>query len=342
MKLGVIFGSSSSEHEVSIVSGYNVVNNLDKKKYDVTKIYLDKNNNWFVCEDLKVEKFGMLPTRIKPIMNVFEFLKSFDCIFPVMHGKLGEDGSIQGLLEVLKVPFVGCNILASSLCMDKIYTKAILKNGASVSEDLTIIKSGKDLYYYNNLVPIKKVNYKEINKLIIEKLDYPVFVKPSRAGSSVGVSKVKASKDLKIALEEALKNDTKVLIEKCIVGRELECAVLCGKALSVGEVLSADEFYDYDSKYQNASSKTEVPANISKDIEKEIKKVAEYAFKALDCKGLARVDFFLENETNKLIINEINTMPGFTDISMYPMLAKASGVSYKKLLDILIKDALKK
>lgn len=342
MKLGVIFGSSSSEHEVSIVSGYNVVNNLDKKKYDVTKIYLDKNNNWFVCEDLKVEKFGMLPTRIKPIKNVFEFLKSFDCIFPVMHGKLGEDGSIQGLLEVLKVPFVGCNILASSLCMDKIYTKAILKNGASVCEDLTIIKSGKDLYYYNNLVPIKKVKYKEINKLIIEKLDYPVFVKPSRAGSSVGVSKVKASKDLKIALEEALKNDTKVLIEKCIVGRELECAVLCGKALSVGEVLSADEFYDYDSKYQNASSKTEVPANISKDIEKEIKKVAEYAFKALDCKGLARVDFFLENETNKLIVNEINTMPGFTDISMYPMLAKASGVSYKKLLDILIKDALKK
>lgn len=342
MKLGVIFGSSSSEHEVSIESGYNVINNLDKKKYDVTKIYLDKNNNWFVCEDLNIERFGNLPTKIKPIKNVFEFLKSFDCIFPVMHGKLGEDGSIQGLLEVLNVPYVGCNILSSSLCMDKIYTKAILKNGANVSSDLTIIKDGKDIYYYDNLVPIKKVSYKEINKLIVEKLDYPVFIKPSRAGSSVGVSKVKTSKELKPSLEEALKHDNKVLIEKCIVGKELECAVLCGKALSIGEVLSADEFYDYDAKYQNASSKTEVPANISKMHEKEIKGAAEYAFKALDCKGLARVDFFLEDKTNKLFINEINTMPGFTDISMYPMLAKDAGISYKKLLDILIKDAMKK
>ncbi len=339
MKIGVIFGSSSSEHEVSVVSAYNVISNLDKKKYDVTAIYLDKGNNWYVCCDMKIDEFKDLPKILKPVKNVFEFLKEFDCIFPVMHGKLGEDGSIQGLLEVLDIPYVGCNILASSLCMDKIYTKTILRGGLNVSKDIILIKENKDIYYYDNLVSRGKVNYKKIDKLIIDFLDYPVFIKPSRSGSSVGVSKVQNFKDLKKALEEAFNCDKKVLIEKCIKGREIECAVLCGKALSVGEILSADEFYDYDSKYQNEDSKTEIPANISKDIERKIKLEAQYAFNALDCKGLARVDFFLEDETNNLIINEVNTMPGFTNISMYPMLAKEYGISYKKLLDILIKDA---
>ena len=225
--------------------------------------------------------------------------------------------------------------------MDKIYTKAILKNIAYVSPDITIIKGNKDLYYYNDLKLVKKVNIKDIDKLIDEKLQYPVFIKPSRFGSSVGVTKVKTGKSLKKALFEALKYDSEVLIEKEIKGRELECAVLCGNSLEVGEVLSAEEFYDYDAKYQNEESKTVIPANIHKEIKKNIKDIAELAFRATNCKGLARVDFFLENETNKIIINEINTMPGFTDISMYPKLAEAAGISYKKLLDILIKDALK-
>lgn len=341
MKLGVIFGSSSTEHEVSVVSGYNVINNLDKKKYEVIPIYLDKNNNWYTCENFQIEKFGELPKKTKPVKNVFEFLKKLDCVFPVMHGKMGEDGSIQGFLEVLGIPYVGCNILASSVCMNKIYTKAILKKVSDVSPDITIIKENKDLYYYDDLKLVKKVNIKDIDKLINEKLNYPVFIKPSRFGSSVGVTKVKNGKSLKKALFEALKYDSEVLIEKEIKGRELECAVLCGKSLEVGEVLSAEEFYDYDAKYQNEESKTVIPANIPKEIKNNIKDIAQLSFRATNCKGLARVDFFLENKTNKIIINEINTMPGFTDISMYPKLAEAAGISYKKLLDILIKDALK-
>lgn len=341
MKLGVIFGSSSTEHEVSVVSGYNVICNLNEKKYDVIPIYLDKNNGWYVCDNFKIEKFGELPKKIKPIKNVFEFLKSLDCVIPVMHGKLGEDGSVQGLLEILGVPYVGCNILASSVCMDKIYTKAILKNIANVSPGIAIIKENKDLYYFDNLKLVRKVSLKDIGRLISEKLGYPVFVKPSRFGSSVGVTKVKEEKNLKSAILEALKFDNEILIEKEIKGRELECAVLCGKSLEVGEVLSAEEFYGYDAKYINEESKTVIPADIPKEIKNNIKDIAELAFRATNCKGLARLDFFLENETNKIIINEINTMPGFTDISMYPKLAEAAGISYKKLLDILIKDALK-
>ena len=158
MKLGVIFGSSSTEHEVSVMSGYNVINNLDKKKYKVIPIYLDKNNNWYVCDNFQIKKFGDLPKKIKLVRNIIEFLNDLDCVFPVVHGKVGEDGSLQGFLEVLGIPYVGCNILASSICMDKIYTKAILKNVANVSPDITIVKENKTLYYYDNLKLVKKVN----------------------------------------------------------------------------------------------------------------------------------------------------------------------------------------
>lgn len=197
MKLGVIFGSSSTECEVSVMSGYNVINNLDKKKYKVIPIYLDK-------------KLGDLPKKIKPVRNIIEFLNDLDCVFPVVHGKVGEDGSLQGFLEVLGIPYVGCNILASSICMDKIYTKAILKNVANVSPDITIVKKNKNLYYYDNSKLVKKVNIKDIDKLVNEKLKYPVFIKPSRFGLSVGVTKVKAGKSLKKAISEALKFDNEV------------------------------------------------------------------------------------------------------------------------------------
>lgn len=210
MKLGVIFGSSSTECEVSVMSGYNVINNLDKKKYKVIPIYLDKNNNWYVCDNFQIKKFGDLPKKIKPVRNIIEFLNDLDCVFPVVHGKVGEDGSLQGFLEVLCIPYVGCNILASSICMDKIYTKAILKNVANVSPDITIVKENKNLYYYDNLKLVKKVNIKDIDKLVNEKLKYPVFIKPSRFGSSVGVTKVKTGKSLKKAISQALKFDNEV------------------------------------------------------------------------------------------------------------------------------------
>lgn len=210
MKLGVIFGSSSTEHEVSVMSGYNVINNLDKKKYKVIPIYLDKNNNWYVCDNFQIKKFGDLPKKIKLVRNIIEFLNDLDCVFPVVHGKVGEDGSLQGFLEVLGIPYVGCNILASSICMDKIYTKAILKNVANVSPDITIVKENKNLYYYDDLKLVKKVNIKDIDKLVNEKLKYPVFIKPYRFGSSVGVTKVKDGKSLKKAIFEALKFDNEV------------------------------------------------------------------------------------------------------------------------------------
>lgn len=342
MKLGVIFGSSSSEHEVSVVSSFNIISNLDKKKYEVIPIYLDKQNNWYLCRDFNIRNFGEIPDNLEHIENVFKFLKELDCVFPVLHGKIGEDGSIQGLLEVLEIPYVGCGILSSSICMDKIYTKAILKKFVNVSKDITIIKKNKDFFYYDDLKLIKKVSLKDIDNLIKTNLSYPVFVKPSRAGSSVGVTKLTSNKELKKALEIALEIDNKILIEKEIKGRELECAVLDGKALEVGEIFSAEEFYDYESKYQNEESKTKVPADIPVFLKKKIKKYAEEAFNVLDCKGLSRVDFFLEDNTSNIYINEVNTMPGFTDISMYPMLAKAENISYKKLLDILINDAFKK
>lgn len=343
MKLGVIFGSKSTEHDVSVVSASYIIKNLNKKKYDIYPIYIDKNNDWYeVLDTPKIYKIGEVPGDIKAINNVLKYLKGMDVIIPAMHGLYGEDGAIQGFLKIVGVPCVGCNILASSVCMDKVYTKILLKNaGINVTPDLYIRYENNKFYYVNQNFDLVDVTVLDIDKLILKNLSYPVYVKPSNSGSSVGISKASNKDELNVALYEAKKYDEKILIEKAIDAREIECAVLNDLVSIPGEVLSATEFYSYDSKYKNSKSKTVIPALISDDMVQDIQDVAKRAFRAVDAKGMARIDFFIDKKTNEIYLNEINTIPGFTEISMYPKLIENMGISYTELLDKLIDSAIK-
>lgn len=343
MKLGVIFGSKSTEHDVSVVSASYIIKNLNKKKYDIYPIYIDKNNDWYeVLDTPKIYKIGEVPGDIKAINNVLKYLKGMDVIIPAMHGLYGEDGAIQGFLKIVGVPCVGCNILASSVCMDKVYTKILLKNaGINVTPDLYIRYENNKFYYVNQNFDLVDVTVLDIDKLILKNLNYPVYVKPSNSGSSVGISKASNKDELNVALYEAKKYDEKILIEKAIDAREIECAVLNDLVSIPGEVLSATEFYSYDSKYKNSKSKTVIPALISDDMVQDIQDVAKRAFRAVDAKGMARIDFFIDKKTNEIYLNEINTIPGFTEISMYPKLIENMGISYIELLDKLIDSAIK-
>lgn len=343
MKLGVIFGSKSTEHDVSVVSASYIIKNLNKKKYDIYPIYIDKNNDWYeVLDTPKIYKIGEVPGDIKAINNVLKYLKGMDVIIPAMHGLYGEDGAIQGFLKIVGVPCVGCNILASSVCMDKVYTKILLKNaGINVTPDLYIRYENNKFYYVNQNFDLVDVTVLDIDKLILKNLNYPVYVKPSNSGSSVGISKASNKDELNVALYEAKKYDEKILIEKAIDAREIECAVLNDLVSIPGEVLSATEFYSYDSKYKNSKSKTVIPALISDDMVQDIQDVAKRAFRAVDAKGMARIDFFIDKKTNEIYLNEINTIPGFTEISMYPKLIENMGISYTELLDKLIDSAIK-
>ena len=343
MKLGVIFGSKSTEHDVSVVSASYIIKNLNKKKYDIYPIYIDKNNDWYeVLDTPKIYKIGEVPGDIKAINNVLKYLKGMDVIIPAMHGLYGEDGAIQGFLKIVGVPCVGCNILASSVCMDKVYTKILLKNaGINVTPDLYIRYENNKFYYVNQNFDLVDVTVLDIDKLILKNLNYPVYVKPSNSGASVGISKASNKDELNVALYEAKKYDEKILIEKAIDAREIECAVLNDLVSIPGEVLSATEFYSYDSKYKNSKSKTVIPALISDDMIQDIQDVAKRAFRAVDAKGMARIDFFIDKKTNEIYLNEINTIPGFTEISMYPKLIENMGISYTELLDKLIDSAIK-
>lgn len=337
LKLGVIYGGMSTENKVSCVSGASVIKNLNKEKYDITPIYIDEKGNWFEIKNLdKNEKIE--------IDNVMRFLKKFDVVFPVLHGLYGEDGTIQGIFELLKIPYVGCGVLASSVGMDKVYTKIIFDKAEINQTKYVYIRKYEDKYIYiDNNFNEKVLGLKDIEKIVIEKLKYPMFIKPSNSGSSVGISKANNQEELENAIIEASKFDKKILIEEGIDGREVECAVLGNeeiKSSCVGEIKAADEFYSYDAKYKNQESKTLIPANISEEKSKEIQKLAIKAFKAIDGKGLSRVDFFIEKDTEKVYINEINTLPGFTSISMYPKLFEQVGVGYTELLDKLIDLAL--
>lgn len=343
MKLGVIFGSKSTEHDVSVVSASYIIKNLNKKKYDIYPIYIDKNNDWYeVLDTPKIYKIGEVPGDIKAINNVLKYLKGMDVIIPAMHGLYGEDGAIQGFLKIVGVPCVGCNILASSVCMDKVYTKILLKNaGINVTPDLYIRYENNKFYYVNQNFDLVDVTVLDIDKLILKNLNYPVYVKPSNSGSSVGISKASNKDELNVALYEAKKYDEKILIEKAIDAREIECAVLNDLVSIPGEVLSVTEFYSYDSKYKNSKSKTVIPVLISDDMIQDIQDVAKRAFRAVDAKGMARIDFFIDKKTNEIYLNEINTIPGFTEISMYPKLIENMGISYTELLDKLIDSAIK-
>lgn len=350
IKLGIIFGGQSTEHYVSIVSGSSVIKNLDKNKYDIYPIYISKDGEWFnyikPINEVEIFEIGEEPKEIEKIENEFRLLKQLDIVFPVLHGLYGEDGTIQGLLELLKIPYVGCKVLASSVCMDKVYGKVIFeKAGIQQTKSVVINSNNNDTYQYvDDNFNFKEINKKDIEKIVNEKLKYPVFIKPSNSGSSVGVNKAENAEELIKFIKEAEKYDKEILIEQGIDGKEVECAVLGTKeikASSVGQILSAEEFYNYNSKYKNAESKVLIPADLESQISERIKQIAVKAFKAVKGNGLARVDFFVDKKTNEIYLNEINTMPGFTNISMYPKLWEQSGIKYKDLLDTLIKNELK-
>lgn len=336
IKLGVIFGGKSTENEISVKSATSILKNLNKEKYEIYKIYIDKNGEWYEYEENK------------KIENIIKTLKSFDVVFPVLHGLYGEDGTIQGLLEMAGVKYVGCKVLASCVGMDKVYAKTIFEKAKINQAKYVYIKKykNKEKYtYVEENFKEKDIDINEVIEIVKQKIKYPVFVKPSNSGSSVGVNRADNDEELKTSITEAAKFDTKILIEEGIIGKEVECAVLGNSKSGViatlpGEILSAEEFYTFDAKYINTASKTLIPADISKDKQEEVKILAIRAFNAIDGSGLSRVDFFVENDTEKVYINEINTMPGFTNISMYPKLFEAYGIEYSELLDRIIEVEL--
>lgn len=343
----VIFGGQSSEHEVSCMSVQTIIKNINQEHYNIHLVGITKNGNWLYVDSLEeiekdtwrnsVKKAILSPDATKKELLVEEngTYQSFsvDVAFPVLHGLHGEDGTIQGLFELAKIPYVGCGVLASAVSMDKFYTKVVV--------DTLGIRQAK-------WVPVRKADMtkkEEVAQRVEGQLPYPVFVKPANAGSSQGVSKANNREELYTSLENALEHDNKVLVEEAIVGREIECAVLGGEELrasGVGEVLAAADFYDYEAKYFNAESKTTTSPVLPEGKEDEVRECALKIFEAVGGYGLSRVDFFLENGTNEVVFNEINTLPGFTNISMYPMLWAAKGMEVSQLVEKLIQLAYKR
>ena len=343
-RLGVIFGGTSTEHEVSIVSGTSVIKNLNKEKYEIYPIYIDKAGEWFEFEpDNKTYKVGDEIVGTKKIENIWNYLKTMDILFPVLHGLQGEDGTIQGMFELLKIPYVGTRVLGSSVCMDKVYSKIIFEKAKLNQAKYIYIRRFEDKYIYINEDFSEEVlDIQETVNKIMEKIDFPMFVKPSNSGSSVGISKAKNKDELINSIIEASKFDKKILIEENINGREIECAVLGNeevKASVLGEILPAEAFYSFSAKYQNSDSKTVEAPDLPEELTKKVRELAVKAYKAADCQGLSRVDFFVNDKENKIYINEINTLPCFTEISMYPKLCEKSGLTYTELLDKLIELA---
>ncbi len=361
LNVTVLFGGQSSEHEVSRVSAQCVLENIDRKRFEVQTIGITKKGEWIrydgdirligsgewedyarkklLKSETKSENKNEIASKIPSCKDIIRFNDSeqnggVDVVFPVLHGPNGEDGSVQGLLQLAEVPYVGCNILSSAAGMDKEFSKLVFQNAG--------IPQAKYIKVMRNEI---KGSMQYLINQVTDNIGWPCFVKPANAGSSVGVSKVKKPEELEAALNKAAEYDTKILIEEFIDGRELECAVLGNDepiASTVGEILPCNEFYDYNAKYIDGKSETIIPADIEPQIMEQIREYAVRAFKALGCSGLSRVDFFLEKKTNRIILNEINTMPGFTNISMYSKLWEASGIPYKQLITRLIELALER
>ncbi len=305
IKIGVLFGGKSAEHEVSIKSATNVISALDKTKYDITPVKINKDG-----------KFD------------FNLVKNFDVIFPVMHGPFGEDGSMQGLSKLAGVPFVGPSVLGSAVGMDKDVMKRLLRDAGIPIGKFVTIRSGE------------KVNFNNVKK----ELGLPLFIKPANMGSSVGISKVRNEAEFKKAVTDAFLYDTKIIIEEFIDGREIECALL-GNGVPMasipGEIIANEDFYSYDAKYIHDTSVSQIPAKIDKKTTKKVQELAIKTFQVLNCEGMSRVDVFIK-KNGEVLVNEINTIPGFTDISMYPTMWDASGVPIAKLLDRLIELAIER
>jgi D-alanine-D-alanine ligase len=350
LRVGVIFGGKSAEHEVSLQSAKNIVDAIDKDKFDVTLLGIDKQGQWHINDasnyllnaenpalialNRSNKNVALIPGKEKQQLiesGSAGTLGQLDVVFPIVHGTLGEDGSLQGLLRMANLPFVGAGVLGSAVSMDKDVTKRLLRDaGLAVAPFVTLTRSNRAKFSFEQLS---------------ERLGLPLFVKPANQGSSVGVSKVQDRAGFDAAVTLAFSFDHKVLVESAIVGREIECAVLGNdepQASLCGEIVLSDAFYSYDTKYINEQgAQVIVPAVIAPEVSDKIRDVALKAFRALECFGLARVDVFLTPDNN-VVINEINTLPGFTNISMYPKLWAASGVSYSELITRLIELALER
>ncbi len=332
-RISIIFGGRSAEHEISIISARSVFDAINKEKYEIISVYIDKNGLWrmvsspFAEEDFKKKGYSFLPWFCET--EIFEA----DVFFPLLHGPYGEDGSIQGIFEMADVPYVGAGIMGSSLGMNKVKTKEVLSyHGIPVVEWMAF----------------RDFEWRDGKEGILEKcknLGLPLFVKPSNLGSSIGITKVKNYSSLFQAMENAFKWDRTILVERGINAREIECSVLGNDnpIVSVpGEVIPYREFYDYRDKYIEGKTKFEIPANLSEEEIKKFQTLSIKTFLALECYGMARVDFLMERETNKIYVSEINTIPGFTSISMYPKLWEASGIPYPQLIEKLIELAIER
>jgi len=352
IRVGVIFGGRSGEHEVSLRSAESIINALDRSKYEVVPIGITKEGGWLISGDAA----RLLPQSIMdsrdneavaiigdPTRKGLTRLNSegqhsraeqLDVVFPVLHGTYGEDGTIQGLLDMAGVPYVGCGVLGSATGMDKVVMKHLFQQAG-----LTIVEFEWFLRRQWQTDPDAIIDR------IRQKIGFPCFVKPANLGSSVGVSKAESEQELVDAIDDAARYDRKIIVERAVRGREIEVGILGNEdpiASLPGEIMAGHEFYDYEDKYLDNTSRTEVPARLPADAIDQIQRDGIRAFQAIDGSGLARVDFFVEDDSGRVIINEINTMPGFTSISMYPKMWEASGYPYPKLIDRLIELALER
>ncbi|MBO4862814.1 MAG: D-alanine--D-alanine ligase [Eubacterium sp.] len=368
-KLALLFGGQSSEHEVSCVSVVTVASALNRDKYDITFIGITKDGHWILVEDESTianrewektiveaatpeEKEAALEKLPRAIISpdtshkiiikrngTFEE-RPIDIAFPVLHGLYGEDGTIQGLFELAHIPYVGCGLVSSAVTMDKFFTKVIAD---SIGVDQAKFVGVRDFEVRDRKTGEDAPELNAVVERIEKERQYPVFVKPSNAGSSVGVTKAHNREELIKGLKIAADNDKKILVEEAIVGREIECAVFGfgakAFATGVGEILAAAEFYDYDAKYNNEESRTVLDPELPEGKREEIRKTAVDIYRACDCFGLARVDFFLEEGTNRVVFNEINAIPGHTSISMYPMLMERAGHPMSEYVESLLEMA---
>jgi len=310
LRVAVVYGGRSGEHEISIRSAKSILAGLDPAKYEKIEYFIDKEGKWSP----------------RPILPEPGAQADIDVVFPVLHGTFGEDGTVQGLLEMADLPYVGAGVMASSVSMDKEMMKRVCMERMLPVVDYAIVTRDRQ-------------DLEEIQK----KLPFPLFVKPANLGSSVGISKVRSCEELKAAVATAAEYDRKIIVERGIIGRELECAVLGNEnpvASLPCEILPSRDFYDYEDKYLLDKAQTKVPADLPHEKTEELRALAVGCYKAVECEGMARVDFFLETATDRLYINEINTIPGFTSISMYPKMWEHSGIAFPALLDELIRLAL--
>lgn len=325
-KILLLFGGNSTEHYISCKSAKSILENIDKELFNITSVGINLENEWYIYKDniQYLETGDWIDKNVEPVPNIIEFLKTFDVIFPIIHGTNGEDGKLQGMLDLFNIKYIGCNAISSAVGMDKGFSKYIFKE--------------LDIPQVKFLILIDDINIKNIEK----NLSYPMIIKPANGGSSIGISKANNKKELQKAIENAKKYDKKIIIEEFINARELEVAILKDKKLIIsepGEILSSNDWYDYDAKYNNHESKTVIPKDIPNNIKKQIKEYAKKAFIGLNANGLARIDFFYQPTTNQIFLNEINTLPGFTNISMYPKLMENEKISYKNLITKIINNA---